>query len=286
MRTICIMMILLSCMSVYAQNVELLDPDEQETLNALEVLQWSEGLSTNQVAFVTNALYSSIDTVAEVALRVAIMHDVSGLKEMLQRGIGPSDGYSRLLSRAVIEGLEEGQSAIESLLGKHLLKQVPKDAHAEVKGKASHIIAFYVSRKLRRGEVPGFTWENLEFSSFDRKLLQYSKRPSVDVTREIIGQLGQASVAGSDEYDLVRVLDSYVDVSLDVMLEAFKAEGTEVYGKVLLLSCVEERVSRMTDEEKQKVKSALEEHETQDKRIERALKRLQKRLEKKQKKVE
>lgn len=287
MKQICVMIIMLACTSVFARNIEHLDSGEQKTIVALDALQWKLDLSAQEESVVTNALKSTKDSIAEVALCVAVVHDLSGLKEMLQPGIGPSGGYSRLLSRVVVDGIDEGQSAIESLRGGNLLKQVPKDAHAEVREKANHIIAVFVARMLRRGEAPKIQWEDLTFSSFDRKLLQYSKQSSVEVTRKIIGQLGQASVAGADEYDLIRVLDSCEDVNVDAMLEAFKGEGTGVYGKVLLLSCIERRASKMTDEERQKAKLVLGKDETKDKRVERALKRVEMQLEKTpQKKVE
>lgn len=278
MRIICTIIIMLACISVYARNVELLNPDEQQILDTLEGLQWSDDLSEDQEAFIANALCSTKDAIAEVALSVSILHDWSGLKEMLQREVGPSDGYSRILANTVNSGLEEGQSAMESLLSSNLLKKIPIDAQAEVREKANHIVAFYVARLLRRGEVPTFEWDDLEYSSYERRLLQYSKRPSAEVTREIVKELGQASVAGVDEYDLVRVLNSYEEVDVGAVLEVFKEKDTGVYGKVLLLACMEYQVSKMTEEDRQIVKSALEKYEEKNKIVERALKRVKQQL--------
>jgi hypothetical protein len=263
-----------ACVSVFARNIEPLDADEQNALDTLEALQWTSDLSQQEVSLATNALTSSKDSIAAVALCVVIVHDLPGLKEMLLRGVGPSGGYSRLLSSAVLDGLKERKGAVESLCGSNLLKQ-----DVELREKANHIIAVSVARMLRGGEVPKTQWEDLTFSSVDQKLLQYSKQPPAEAVNRIIRQLGQASVAGTDEYDLVRVLDSYEDVNVDAVLEAFKGEGTRVYGKVLLLVCVERRVSKMNDEDRQKVKSVLGTEEARDKRVERALKRVEKRLE-------
>ena len=272
------MVVFFACISVYARNIELLNPDEQQILDTLEGMQWSDDLSEDQEVYINNALCSTKDAIAEVALSVAILHDMPGLREMLQREVGPSDGYSRILANTVICGLKEGQSAIESLLSNNLLKQVPIDAQAEVRENANHIIAYFVARVLRRGEVPKFEWDDLEYSSYERRLLQYSKRPSAEVTREIIRELGQASVAGAVEYDLVRVLNSYEEIDVGAVLEVLKDKDTGVYGKVLLLTCIEYQVSKMTEEDRQKVKTSLGKYEAKNKIVERALKRVKNQL--------
>ena len=282
MRAIYLMMMLLACMSVYAQNIEFLNPDEQRIHDTLEGLQWGDGLSKDQIEYVTNALCSTKDAIVEIALNVAILHDLPGLKDMLERKVGPSNGYGGILAATVGCGLEEGQSAIESLRRISLKRQAPQDARTEeteVREKAKHIIAIYIASALRRGEVPEFEWDVLEFNSYERRLLQYSMRPSADVTREITRELARASVAGVDEYDLVRVLDSYEKVDVDDVLQTIQNESTEVYGKVLLLAFIEMRVWKMTAEERRKVESALGIYETKDNRIERALKRVTKQLE-------
>ena len=118
MKQICVIMIMLACTSVFARNIEPLDSGEQETFDQLKAMQWKVDLSEQEVSLATNALTSVKDRIAEAALCVVILHDLPGLGKMLQRGVGPLGGYSRLLSSAVIDGLEEGHSAIESLRGK------------------------------------------------------------------------------------------------------------------------------------------------------------------------
>lgn len=280
MKKMCMMMVMLACANGFADNIQMLTSDEQKVGDVLDALQWKADLSAQENCVVTNALQSTKEKIAELALCVAVVHDLSCLKEMPQSGIGPSDGWSRILSKAVVDGIAEGRSPIDSLRSTELVKKVPKDAQAGVREKAAHIIAVSVVRTLRRGKTPIIQWEDLPVSSVDKQILQYSKQPSEEVTRRIIRQLGQASVAGGDEYDLVRVLDSYEDVNVDAILDAFRGDGTGVYGKILLLVCIESRASKMTDEERKKAKSVLGKDETKDKRVERALKRVEMQLDK------
>lgn len=289
MKRMCMIMVMLVCANGFANNIELLGSDDQKVSVALDALQWKADLSAPERSVVTNALKSTKERVVELALCVAIVHDLAGLKEMLQAGIGPSEGWSRILSKAVVDGIAEGRSPIDSLRRTELVKNVPEDAQSGVREKAAHIIAVSVVRTLRRGEVPKIQWEDLPLSSVDRQILQYSNQPSGEVTRRIIRQLGQASIAGMAEYALVFVLDSYQDVNVDDLLDTFRSDGTGVCGKNLLLFCIERRagMSKMTEAERQKVVLMLGKDETKDKGVARALKRVVKQLEAiPQKKVE
>ena len=276
MKPICLAIIMMSCVSVFARNIELLNSDDQQTLDKLEVLQWCSKISEKDECFVTNALTSSKDSIAEAALCVAIVHDIRGLKDQIQQGVGPSNGYCRLLSNLVVDGFEKKQSPIESLMRSSLLKDVPN----QLREKANHFIAVFVARKYRGGEVPKINLNGLEFSSLDQKILQYSKLSSKDVVADVIGKLRQAEVAGANEYDLVRVLNSYEGVAIDDILNPLQdKEGTTVYGKMLLLSAIDGQISKMTAAEKQRTLSALRCMKRDEKQVERMFRRVEKRLE-------
>ena len=109
MKPILTMTFILACVSALGRNIEPLSPDEEGVVSKLEALQWRAALSSNETALVANSLVSPKDTIAEAALCVAAAHDFRDLREHLQRGVGPANGYSRLLANIIANGLENRQ---------------------------------------------------------------------------------------------------------------------------------------------------------------------------------
>lgn len=269
-RAICLMMFALAVEFTYA-DMEHISDDDYKALECLDVLQWRGALSTNDISLVTNCLYSPRDIVKTEALTVAVVHDLSGLKavleSMLKRRVGPI-GYSGMLASAIIEGMDGGLSAVESLRGSNaLLRAAGSSNYIDAKEKANHIIAVYVARTYRKGEASKLEWEDLEFSSYDRQLLKYSKLPFETVAREILSELSKASIAGREMCELACVLASYEEHAEDAAIEAFKKDGTGRHGKILLLAYVRKRMSRIGDKGRQRVLSALKGIETDDESV-------------------
>jgi len=280
MKPIHIMAFILACVSALGRNIEPLSPDEEGVVSKLEALQWRAALSSNETALVANSLVSPKDTIAEAALCVAAAHDFRDLREHLQRGVGPANGYSRLLANIIANGLENRQQPIESLRRNHLLEIVPPDAMDQLGQKAGHIAAVLTAKTLRNGVSSNIAPNEFTFSSFDQKLLLYSGYPAADAQRMIIQVLGRATVAGADEYDLIRVLASYDNLAVDSVLATFDDEKTGEYGKLLMIRAVEKLASCFTDAEREKIKTAFGKHHSRSERIERALRQVSAELEK------
>lgn len=282
MKPVYFVTMMIACMSAFAENIEPLNSNEVDMLNKLEILQWQSELSEQEMEFVTNALVSSKDTIAEAALCAAIVHDFHDLRETLRQGVGPANGYGRLLASVVADGLEKGRRPIESLRRSNLLESVPENAKGQIGQKAGHIVAVMTARMFRLGEMPEIDASEFTFNPFDQKLLLYSKYPAAEAKEKIIQTLAQATIASENEHDLISVLASYEDVSLDSMVSAFENEKTGEYGKLLLVRAIEKRASRLTNSERQKAKSVFGKHYAGSKRIERAVQRLFGELEKPQ----
>jgi hypothetical protein len=281
MKLLLAMTFIVASVSALARNAEPLTPDEGRVIGKLEALQWRATLSPEETAFVASSLASSKDAIAEAALCTAVVHDLRDLQELLQRGVGPANGYSRLLATIIAGGLEDGRGPLESLRRDHLLERVPRQLRHGIAQKAGRIAAVMAARMARKGAISSVDAHEFTFSSFDQMLLHYSEYPAADAKREIVQRLANATVAGTDEYDLVRVLASYEGADLDLILAAFEDEKTGEYGKLLLIAAVEEedRLDSLTDAERQRAKAVFGEYHPESKTIERALRQVSAKLE-------
>lgn len=260
MKTLSLLLLVIVGMSlstVYSVDVRPTDA-EAAALRLFSALKWSQRLSSNDCVVVTNALVSGSDLVAEPALAVAIAHELPDLGALLKRGLNRVP-YSMLLSRAIVEGMKEGLSPIETLCGSNTLSRVldSPSEYEDARKMASRIIAVYVARAFRKGETPKVKWEELEFESYDQQLLKYSKLPFEKVAREIIAEFSNASVARMDYFERAWILATYSENAVDEAVEAVKKDGTGWAGKVLLLEYVSLKMESLSEQEREKVMQAL-----------------------------
>lgn len=252
------------CSNGFAQNAELLSNEEQRILRSLETIQWSQSISEEHIKLVSNSLKSSKEVIVETSLCAAIVHGLPELKTLLQQGVGPANGFARILAEIVLRELaRRGESPIATLRGARFEEASSRDIPLELRRKASRIVAVFMARELRSKRGLSADWKELELNSFNEKLLRYSELPSERAIDEIISDVRSATVASSAMFDLVRILCTYQDkVGLDVILDALESkEETTSYGKILFLWYVRYLIPGMNNKDRQKVRNVLSELE-------------------------
>ena len=244
---------------------ERLTDREYEAVDRLNSLGSKSSLSQAEVTFVTNSLAASKSTIAEAALLVITVHDM------------PMPFHSdRVLAEIIVNGRKKGQSPANFLKRDSYTNDI---THFTINGnthklddwgymfineKLGRIAAVYFAREMRQGKDVQFNENEYAFLRYDKLLLEYAKYPASEVPKMIISALVDVTTLTTHEYDLVRVLVSYDDINLDLILSTLKKENLGKYAKLILLEILRRKMHDFGNADREKIRLALNDYDYDD----------------------
>ena len=261
--------IILYCANCFA-DLEMLTHQDLETQRRLEDLKFRSSLSTDEVMFATNSLVMPRDTIVEAALCVIAVHNVP---VTFPSGMGSEYGQGRIMAEIIKKGRERKQPTI-SFLKKdsfrtditHIVKQgvsyeLDDSSYRDINEKLGHIAAVFIAREMRQGKSIRFNGDDYSFSDYDKLLIEYAKYPASEIPKMIIPIFAEATHLTTQDYNLLRILISYEDINLDLVLSALQKKDIGKYAKKILLEVLDSKVNALGSADQEKIRMALKNYD-------------------------
>ena len=246
----------------------ILTGQDAETWLRLESFYFKPSLSQDEAAFVTNSLVTHKDTIAEAALCVIVVHDIP---LTFPSKIGREHGYNRTLAKIIANGRERKQSPVHFLCKDHykddmtpfvtswgaVVLKLDDSFLTLFNEKLGRMAAVFFARELRQGKNVTFNEDDYSFSDYDKLLLKYAKFPEREVPKMIIPDLAKVTSLSMQAHDLVRVLVSYDDINLDLILSTLQTKELSEDAKSLLLLVLTRKINALGSSGREKIRVAL-----------------------------
>ena len=270
------------CINCFA-DTEPLTSQDFETIARLYNLGLRPSLSQGEIAFVTNSLTSPMHTIAEEALLVIAVHEIPvPLNDKITS--------EHVIAEIIANGRAQKQS-VASFLKKNSYKRIIThftiysiaddrlgSDYDVINERLGNIAAVLFTREIRQGKSVKFNKDEYSFSEYDELLLEYAEHPASEIPKMIIPALANVTLLTTYEYNLVRVLATYDDINLDLILSTLKSNDTSKYGKIILFDALLGKVGNLENADREKIRTTLQDNKYDDDDVEYRLERLKLRL--------
>ena len=245
---------------------EILMGQNAETWLRLDSFNFKPSLSQDEVAFVTNSLVAPKYIIVETALCVMVVHNIP---ITFPSGEGAIRESGRIIAKIIESGRERKQSPVDFLRKDHyrddithftvhgFTSKLSDSSYMGINEKLGRIAAVFFAREMRQGKNITFNEDDYSFSDYDKLLLKYAKYPEREVPRMIISALAKVKRLTMVEYDLAKVLVSYDDINLDLILSTLQKRYRNKYAKMILLEVLTRKSNDLGSLDREKIRGAL-----------------------------
>ena len=257
---------------LYGQNIELLNTAQIREYQKLKGMKWIKELTETEKEKVKASLTSDADAIVEEALKILAVHHLSSFIPTLEMGVGKPHSFARILAKIIVDALRQDVKNFEE----HLLRASAtylsdkSEDYLPLNDRILSILVIQQARYLREdSRESSFSLSETELIEFHKLLLKYSSMPEKKAIESIIQKLTAVSIAGSAEYDLVEVLNTYgqqpVSIVVNLLNDTNSLESTTSYGRLLLLHHLRSNFVYITEEELKELSNLFSQQATKAK---------------------